>query len=381
MGSAVDRVSGLRAGADRPAVVAGRPSERRQRVEYLDGIRGLAIGGVLVVHWVGSRFPFGLGGYLGVDLFFVLSGYIISTMLWRGRTQGKSVVAQYRIFLWRRVVRLYPALLAMVLGTITIYALFPNARARVPDLLAPAFLALVQGSAFSVARGHASPFELTWSLSIEWMFYLVWPLAIVVARRAGLGARQVATAVAIIAGAFYLVALFQSPNWFYFGPLARIPEMLIGGALALSVIEFTSFPPLRCPRMAIGIACLLVAASVEYVLVGPGVHSALYRWFGLPLAVCTGLYLIWLGLRTENGRIKWLSWRPLTLLGRASYSVYLWNFVGFDLFVRPGVYEPPLVIALAVAFGAGMAAVSYRFVERPFMRSERSALVQRRRGR
>ena len=381
MGSAVDRVSGSRTGGDRPAIAVGPLSERRQRLEYLDGIRGLAIGGVLVVHWIGSRTLVGLGGYIGVDLFFVLSGYIISTMLWRSRPRGRSVAAQYRTFLWRRVVRLYPALVAMVLGTVTLCALLPSPRTRVADLLAPGFLALVQGSAFSVARGHASPFELTWSLSIEWMFYLVWPLAIVAARRAGIGARQVAAAVAIIAGAVYVVALFQSPNWFYFGPLARIPEMLIGGALALCVVESTNFSPLRHPRMAMGIALILIAATVEYVLAGPGVHSVLYRWFGLPLAVCTGLDLIWLGMRTGDGLIKWLTWKPLTLLGRASYSIYLWNFVGFNLFVRPDVHEPLSVVALAMTLGAGLAAISYRFVELPFMHSERFVLVQQHRGR
>ena len=375
MVSAVDRVSGLRAGGNRTAIVDGPSSERRQRVGYLDGIRGLAICGVLALHWVGSLSLLGQGGYLGVDLFFVLSGYIISTMLWRSRPRGRSVSAQYRTFLRRRVVRLYPAFLAMVLGTITIYALLPDARARVPDLLAPGILAFVQGSAVSVAGGHSSAFEMTWSLSIEWMFYLLWPLVIFVARRAGVCAKHAAAAVPVIAGVIYVVALFQSPRWFYYGPLARIPEMLMGGALALSVVEFTSFPPLRRPRIAMGIGFLLVAASAEYVLFLPVRYGIVFRWIGLPLAVCTGLYLIWLGLRAENRLIKWLSWRPLTLLGRASYSIYLWNSVGFNLFIRPGVYEPPLVIALAVAFGAGMAAVSYRFVERPFMRSERSALV------
>ena len=375
------RFSGSQAGSNRLVDTAEVSPDDRQRVGYLDGIRALAIGGVLVDHWSGSRFPFGAGGYIGVDLFFVLSGYIISTMLWRSRPRGRSVAAQYRTFLWRRVVRLYPALLAMVLGTITIYALLPSGRARVRDLLAPGFVALVQGSTFSLARGHGSAFGMTWSLSIEWMFYLVWPLAIFAAKKSGVTAKHAAPAVAVIAGVMYVVALFQSPSSFYFGPLARIPEMLIGGALALSVVDSTSFAPLRRPRVAMGMGLLLVAASAEYAMFLPVRYGIVFRWIGLPLAVCAGIYLIWLGLRADNFLIKWLSWKPLTLLGRASYSVYLWNFVGFDLFVRPGVYEPPLILALAVAFGAGMAALSYRFVERPFMRSERFALVQRRWGR
>lgn len=173
MVSAVDRVGELDE-VDHPAVpVTEFASGRRQRVGYLDGIRGLAIGGVLAVHWIGSELPFGRGGYLGVDLFFVLSGYIISTMLWRSRPLGRSVAAQYRTFLRRRVVRLYPALIATVLVTILIYAVLPAGRARVADLLAPGLLALVQGTTFSAASGYGGPFEITWSLSVEWMFYLV----------------------------------------------------------------------------------------------------------------------------------------------------------------------------------------------------------------
>ncbi len=123
----------------------------------------------------------------------------------------------------------------------------------------------------------------------------------------------------------YFGALFQTVNWFYFGPLARIPEMLIGGALALAVVDFSYHPPPRSPRIAMGIAFLLVAVTAEYVAFAPVVATPLYRFVGLPLAVGTCLNLIWLGLRTENGLIKWLSWKPLTLLGRASYSIYLWN--------------------------------------------------------
>lgn len=368
----VDRVNGSRAGGNRrPATPTAPPPERRQRVAYLDGIRGLAISGVIVVHWIGSRCPLGVGGYLGVDLFFVLSGYIISTMLWRSQPRGRSAAARYRTFLWRRVIRLYPALLAVVLGTVIICALLPDAAAGVPDLLVPGLLAIVQGSTFSVAGGHTSPFEMTWSLSIEWMFYLVWPLAIFAARRAGINARHAAKAVAVVAGAAYVGALFQSPNWFYFGPLARIPEMLAGGALALWVAESIGFPPLRRPRMALSIAVLLVAATAAYVMFVSVNYYVVFRCIGLPLAVCLGLDFIWLGLRTDNTLIKLLGWKPLTLLGRASYSIYLWHYVGYYLFLRPNVAEPPLIFALAAALTAGMAAVSYRCVERPFMRSER----------
>jgi peptidoglycan/LPS O-acetylase OafA/YrhL len=141
------------------------------RIDYLDGIRAMAIVAVLVVHWLGSQVPAGLGGYIGVDIFFVLSGYIITTILWRSRSQ-QSIHRQWGRFILRRVRRLYPALLGMIVGTLLLFALVPGAPIGLEDLFPMAGLAIVQGYSFFAAAqlGPLGPFAVTWSLAVEWMF-------------------------------------------------------------------------------------------------------------------------------------------------------------------------------------------------------------------
>ena len=96
-----------------------------KRVDHLDGIRAIAITGVLSVHWAAKYLPVGVGGTVGVDIFFVLSGFIITTVLWNWRGEG-SVGTQYAEFLRRRVRRLYPALLSLCLITPLVWLVWPG---------------------------------------------------------------------------------------------------------------------------------------------------------------------------------------------------------------------------------------------------------------
>jgi peptidoglycan/LPS O-acetylase OafA/YrhL len=345
-----------------------------KRIGYLDGIRAIAIGAVLAVHWVASQFPGAYGGYIGVDIFFVLSGYIITSLLWR---QGppSSIGASYFRFLKRRFSRLYPALLAFVAVTLVIYGVFPDAPARVGELILPAVLALTQGYSFYAASGAATtaPFAITWSLSVEWMFYLIWPLFILYAKRSGTAARSLIPWIGALAAGLYGVSLVQDSHWFYYGPLARMPEIMLGGALALMMSR--SDGRLRTDKaqrlMTVGaIAALAFVAC--YTLLGPVQWSPVFRFFGLPATVAATLYLIWFGHGAPASRLTaLLSSRPFTLIGRISYSLYLWHMVGLNLFTTEnmGNLPLPLVGLLGIAAAFGMAALSYRFLERPFLRS------------
>jgi peptidoglycan/LPS O-acetylase OafA/YrhL len=349
------------------------------RVAYLDGIRAIAIGAVLIVHWVASQFPGAFGGYIGVDIFFVLSGYIITTMLWKKKPAGR-VVHQYGAFLRRRVIRLYPALLGFVVATLVIYAVFPGAPMAVSELVVPAVMALVQGYSFYAASevAVASPFAITWSLSIEWVFYLLWPLAILRLKRSGIAAPVVAKWTIVAAALLYVAALPQNEHWFYYGPVARVSEIMLGGALGLmmSASIHRERPPLR-PHL-LGFAALAALGFLAaYTLLGPVQWSPVFRYVGLPFTVAATLYLIWFGIRSPRAAVtRFLGWGPLALLGRVSYSLYLWHMVGLGLFTRDNLGSMPLpVIALlAVGFSVVMTALSYRFLELPFMRSQGSIL-------
>ena len=125
------------------------------RVDYLDGIRAVAIGAVLALHWFSWYTPFFHGGSIGVDVFFVLSGFIITTMLWRAPVTG-TWSATLRSFLGRRVVRLYPALLGLVIGCIVLYSVVPWAPYSPLEVVRRGGLVLVQGSAVWAADQHGS---------------------------------------------------------------------------------------------------------------------------------------------------------------------------------------------------------------------------------
>src|ERR1700709_2004799 len=119
------------------------------RVDYLDGIRALAIGAVLSLHWLSWYSPFLHGGSVGVDVFFVLSGFIITTMLWRSRGPA-TVGAAWWVFVKRRVIRLYPALLGLVVGAIVLYAVIPSAPLGPLEGARRGLLSLTQSAPISV---------------------------------------------------------------------------------------------------------------------------------------------------------------------------------------------------------------------------------------
>ena len=203
------------------------------RFDFLDGIRAVAVGAVLGVHWLSQYTPFLHGGFIGVDVFFVLSGFIITTMLWRSPPPA-TLRRGWMAFIWRRVLRLYPALLGLVVGATLLFAFTPGATLTAFSVAERGLIALGQGSAAyaSVQSGDAwipslLPFTQTWSLAIEWYFYLLWPIVIFACRARGVGASRVAGWAAVAAVALYLGSLPLEDFMFYFGPFARFAEVLV----------------------------------------------------------------------------------------------------------------------------------------------------------
>lgn len=243
----------------------------QSRIDYLDGIRALAIGCVLVVHWISSQFPIGYGGYIGVDIFFVLSGYIITTILWRSRSEA-SGGRQWGRFMWRRIMRLYPALIGMVVGTLLIFAVVPSAPLTVGELSTMAIVALTQLSFVVQASdlGPLGPFSVTWSLAVEWLFYILWPVALLLSKRSHVRTMTLARWTAGIAAGMYALALFQEPRWFYFGPMTHVPELLAGGVLALVLVTSRlKGVDIAHRRLAEIAAVGLIGLVIAYAVFGP----------------------------------------------------------------------------------------------------------------
>lgn len=349
------------------------------RVQYLDGIRGVAICAVLSLHWLSWYSPLFHGGSVGVDAFFVLSGFIITTMLWR--SPASSLPTAWASFLRRRVVRLYPALLGLVVGATILYAVVPDAPLDVAEVAQRGLPALSQTSALLAAEGHGSlwlpglqPFGQTWSLAIEWYFYLLWPLAVLFARARGWSGRRLAATSLGAAAVLYLGSLPLSTHWFYFGPTARCAELLVGASLALWLQARGAAMHPR--RFATPIAVAALAVVPLYSLVGADGGSPLYRYLGVPATVVATVVLIRHGYAGSDGVVRRLLGRPwLTTVGRHSYSLYLWHILPMLLLEKWAGDVPRPVLGLAVVLATVcLTLMSYQLLERPFLRARSDVL-------
>ena len=348
---------------------------RRRHLPALDGLRAIAVMAVILYHlgfgWAG-------GGYLGVDLFFVLSGFLITGLLVEEHvaTGGISLSRFYG----RRARRLFPALL-LVLGAVVLYAALggPNVDVHALQGDMPRTLFYVANWHF-IASGNPyfapfitpSPLEHTWSLAIEEQFYVVWPLLLILLVKAAKRdwRRLAVVSAAVLALASVVDMALQTHgaadvSRAYFGTDSRAFELMIGALLAL-VMEnrhHLSDVALRVLHGA-GIASLATIV-VGFGLLGGPPHWMFYGGF---LGITTLTAVVIAGVaRQEHGPLGGvLSLRPMQWIGRVSYGLYLWHWP-VCVFLTPastGLAGWEVDIArLALTFG--LATVSFYVVEQP----------------
>lgn len=346
---------------------------RLPHVGALDGLRGAAVAAVLL-HHAGHL----TGGWLGVDLFFVLSGYLITALLLEG-WKGAGAVG-LRTFWARRARRLAPALLITLLG-VSLYAVLVAQPSELlgirHDGLATLFevanwRTIATGGDYWAASLRPSPLRHTWSLSIEEQLYLVWPLVVagVLAWRKHRSA--VLTAALVLAGASVtamvgLHALGASRSRLYYGTDTRASAVMLGAALAAGRVHLgpDRWAATRRLRHGAGVVAGLVLLAAWSTLDGAG--SLPYRG-ALPLAGLAGAVLVAsVADRRHPGPAGTvLAVAPLRALGRISYGVYLYHWpiylvVDQD---RTGLGTWPLT-AVRITITVAVAAASYRFVEQP----------------
>ncbi|MFJ7206569.1 acyltransferase family protein [Streptomyces sp. NPDC098789] len=344
----------------------------------LDGLRGLAVLGVLLFHL--GDLP---GGFLGVDLFFVLSGFLITGLLLREAAANDGRIS-LAAFWGRRARRLLPALAAALAGTLVLTVLLGSpamirfARQDAPWVVAN--LANWHFVAEQVGYFQATPtrvFTHLWSIAVEEQFYLLWPPLVLLLVRAGRGASGTrafgprALAVLAAAGALasaVLMALLLNPadtTRVYEGTDTRAFALLLGALAAAPAVRnrVARLSERAAGRLALVPAVLLAAA---WVLV-PGTGQVFLFQGGLLLHSAAAAALITLLARapgTPLGRV--LGLRPLTALGELSYGLYLWHWPLILLLDHagpqlPGWARTPCLVALSVA----VAALSKRFLEDP----------------
>jgi peptidoglycan/LPS O-acetylase OafA/YrhL len=318
--------------------------ERLGYVPALDGLRGVAIAGVVSSHLF--RWP--MGGGLGVDLFFVLSGFLISTLLLEELAVSGTV--SLRRFYARRARRLLPALACLLVVYLVVQA------ARGVDALGTvARLGLYAGNvyqAFVAPGAPVSGLEHLWSLAEEEQFYLVWPLLLLVLARTRRPAAWIAATV--VALVVYRIGLEQHAAHharLYVGPDTHADGLLLGALLAQLRVR----RDIRPPRWLGTVAFLVFTVAV---LVRPA--TAAWDAYGLIGFELAAVVLIAAAV-SGTDLASLLAAAPLVWLGRISYSLYLWHFMLWQAF---GKHLPLVVLAVSVV----CAAASYRFVEQPFRR-------------
>lgn len=342
---------------------------------------------VAVLFFHGGHFR---GGYLGVDLFFVLSGFLITSLLLAEGTSDKQI--NLGNFWVRRARRLLPALGVMLLG-IAVYARFAADPTQLHRIRMDGLATIFYVANWRAVLSHAdywslfsapSPMEHTWSLAIEEQFYVVWPLvfvalvALVKRRRGDVTAQSLANAVlctALVAGAASAIAALafyaaDGSNRVYFGTDTRAFAILAGVAVAALN---TRFGPVRSGVQrnlleAVGVVGAAILAICWTIL--DGSSPALYRG-GLLLCSAAGALVIAAAAHPNRGVIARVAeFAPLRWFGLISYGVYLYHwplFVWLDA-ERVNLTGWPL-FAVRIAATLVVAVISYRFVEQPIRHS------------
>ena len=371
------------------------PPARGRRVELphvgaLDGLRGLAVVAVILYHAGVSWLP---GGFLGVELFFVLSGYLITSLLLAEWLERGTIALP--AFWARRARRLLPALVVLVIVVGLYYALDGNAQA-VPGLLGDGLAALLYysnwhqvavGTNYFVASGPVSPFQHTWSLAIEEQFYALWPLivlgsvSLVRSRRgssaASLRALLGVALIGVAASALMCLLEFAGGagiDRVYYGTDTRASGLLAGAALAIWLALRRSEGRAAINRRA----GLSVAAVAGLALVFAAIRLAnsssawLFPWGLLAVDAATVTVIAAAVLAPGTLASRLLSVAPLRATGRISYGLYLWHFPLF-LWLDTGTtgLSGLSLLAVRVAVTVGVSIVSYVFVEQPIRQRRR----------
>ncbi|NUP49189.1 MAG: acyltransferase, partial [Catenulispora sp.] len=369
------------------------PSTREHRIRALDGLRAVAVAAVLLYHAGVARMR---GGFLGVDVFFVLSGYLITGLLAR-EYLATGAVALRRFYL-RRARRLLPAFFVVIAGVCALVILrLPGEAAGFRDDATASLLYVTnwwfvaKGQSYFGGTGRPSLLLHLWSLAVEEQFYVIWPVFLLVALgRAGQAVhaeriralwRAIGWATLLSACSIGLTVLLYSPwrdpSRVYYGTDTRAFELLIGVIAALLQVARagegetreqsetrTSTSTLR--RVSIESASLLAMAGVVWSFAAVAATESFLYPVGL-IALSLTVAVLIRTLVADSAVAGLLASKPFVWLGERSYALYLWHWPIFDA-TRPGAdltWPPETVFVLRMALAVLFADLTYRFIETP----------------
>jgi len=339
----------------------------------LDGLRGVSI---LAVMAFNGHMSWMQGGFIGVDIFFVLSGFLITALF--VQEYNRTSVIRLKDFYVRRALRLLPALFALILFSVA-YALLLQPQDKAGDTLKGVFYSLfyvanwVQVPPFEPGIG---PLSHTWSLSVEEQFYIIWPLMLLLLLK--LKSRRL-----ILTILFVLITISILLNiWLwhggvphlrmYFGTDARANEILIGCAAAMLLSWGMLKPALRLKwALRLGAVMALAGVLASFFLLshyGPFVYNGGFALISIGIAVLIIDMLVF-----PSSLSRCFEFAPLVWIGKISYGLYLWHFPIFEAFRKlfEGKTSPVFYKVAGIVVTVLVATASYYFLEQPFLKLKR----------
>ena len=343
------------------------PASSRVTEKYrpdIDGLRAIAVGSVVAFHTFPNFFK---GGFVGVDIFFVISGYLISGIIVDAVERNRF---SYLDFYIRRIRRIFPALVVVIAATLFVgwYVLLPDEFERLGKHLAA-------GAGFAtnlVLWGEAGYFDVSsdtkpllhlWSLAIEEQFYILWPLILGPVWRRKRGLLVATASIAAISFAYNVISVVHHPVAAFYSPLARFWELMLGGILAYLVRQkgewLAHFPTQRAAGGLLLIGVSVFALNREFAFPG---YWALLPTVGAFLVISAG-FTNWISKYLLGNRL-------MVGVGLISYPLYLWHWpiLVFAKIVKGGLLTPIDRIG-AIAASVALAFLTYRFVEYPIRHS------------
>ena len=351
-----------------------------RHIASIDGLRAIAVTAVVLYHLGISWIP---GGFLGVDLFFVISGYVITRLILD--SINRSSALDLRGFYWARLRRIYPGFLFMLFSTIIFIGVWaPEAIRR---FLKDLPYALTGTMNWSLVARHQDYFEAigrppllqhTWSLAVELQFYLIWPIILLTVLKY-FGKKNVARAALLIAmisgAALFIVSLkldasnAQQVSHVYFGTDTHSLGLFLGSALAVSWIpqNLSANIEKRAQDVVDGIGVVGLLGLIGTFLFIDETNATLYR-IAFPLAGIFGCLVIISLVHPASRFAPVISSAPFAWIGERSYGIYIWHWVVFQV-TRPSVDitgDPWALYLARVLLVLALADISLRWVEIPF---------------
>lgn len=336
----------------------------KARISGLDGVRAVAVLAVVLAHLGG---PFGNGGYIGVELFFVLSGFLITRLLLVEIDTAGTV--DFLAFYARRALRLLPALVA-VLALLTVLAL------AAPDKFGDdhPFLAILSAlfyvsNWYRISADGIGLLNHTWSLAIEEQFYLVWPpllLLLTRGRSTAWRGRLIGLLCTLIVAIFFwrmwLNGRVDGFDRIYAGSDTRGDALLFGCLLALVVQD-----RIERLRSVAAAAVFLIASATYCLLVLRPIQSPFTYWHGVSFSAALCFLIVsGVALNVVPWVTRLLDLPPAAWIGRRSYGIYLWHYPILVLLVDE-FGDALWIRAVGVALSFVVAGLSYRYIESPFL--------------